>query len=598
MDRVSLLLSAAIVFIALSYILYTGQQYFSVASMAIVFLIALSSALIILVLHWCRASNYVFGIKADRLAILSVIAVAGLVLFEVYFDGIAHTAYSQIPVILLLSSGAVAASIAGMYALMRLTNGMKSYRFWITVIIGVAIISVASYSVMYSFRSVNWNGIDELAYNYYSSYLFAHGINPYTASMQPILQQRNIFPTVQLNGTFEYAYDYPAFSFLPYLFMPILGISNFFAFIIILIFLSVLMGYVIYRRSGYNKLALIPIGVWLMITYTLVGTVNQYLAVSVLFLLAYLERKRAIVSGILIGLSASIVQLAWFAIPFFFILAYREHGSAHTARCIGFAVLAFLLVNGYFLLLSPRAFVGNVFAVFGLSKLVVFGPNIMQLLVSYYPVHSWYPAALSISTIIALLGAFYLYTDTLRPLIAVAPIMVFFLAWRNISIYGIPFIPVIIAIYYVKEDSAAKDIIRSKKPMLYALGAILAVFASLAILSHASYSNSGSFRIEKITPIIYGKAGFVGPFSLGGVIVTVRSNVDYPQPLSFYIVSRDPGGYEYILNSSLNSTLEPNSSLNYTLRYQLALVNGNTTLYVSAFNQYYIESERYRISVP
>lgn len=597
MDRTSLLLSFAVVFLAMSYLLYTGQEYFSVAAMVAVFAIALAFAFFVVVLYWKRSNNS-FNIRSDRIAMLLIVVFVAIILFVVSYDRIPSNYYSQIPVILLLSLSAVAVSIFGIYMLAKFTSTMRSHSLWVVVIIGILVIAVASYAIMYSFRSVNWNGIDELAYNYYASYVFAHGHNPYTASMQPILQQRNIFPTVQLDGTFEYAYDYPALSFLPYLFMPALGISNFFSFIIILITLTVFVAYFIYRKSGYSKLALIPIGVWLAITYTLVGTANQYIAVSVLFLVAYVERKRPVLSGILVGLSASIIQLAWFAIPFFLVLAYREYGGKHMLKCIGFAVLAFLLVNGYFMIISPRAFFANVFAVFGLSKLVVFGPNIMQLLISYYPVYSWYSAALSITTILSLLVLFYLYTDTLKPLIAVAPIMIFFLAWRNISIYGIPFIPLIIAIFYVKDGRRAEDILRGKKPIWYVLGAIVVVFALIAVMSHMAYSRKGTMEIVRITPVIYGGAGFVGPFGLGGIRITMKNNADYSQPVSFYIVSRNPSGYEYVLNSSLNETLEAHSTINYTLQYSLQSINNGTSIYVSAFNQHYISTKRYRITVP
>ena len=160
------------------------------------------------------------------------------------------------------------------------------------------------------------------------------------------------------------------------------------------------------------------------------------------------------------------------------------------------------------------------------------------------------------------------------------------------------FIPLIIVIFYVNDEKKVEDILKSKKPIWYVLGAIVVSFTLLAVISHVTYSKSSTMDIVKITPIIYGNAGFVGPFSLGGVIVTMRNNADYSQPVSFYIASRNPSGYEYILNSSLNETLSAHSTMNYTLRYNLQLVNNNTTLYVSAFNQHYISTEKYRITTP
>ncbi len=606
MDRLSSLLSFAIILLALSYVLFTVQQYFSAFALVAIFAIALSSAIVLVLCYRHSKSGFLApSAKTDRLILVFIAAASVLVLMVALYDSAGPAVYGSLPVILLLVFAGIAISIAGLYALGRLTRGMDSRRLIIVAVVASIAIGGATYGAIYGFRSVNWGGIDELSYNYYASYLLVHGTNPYLASMEPILQQRNIFPTVQLNGTFEYAYDYPALSFLPYVFMPLFGIKSFFTFILIVISLTVLMAYFIYYKSGFNRLALIPIGAWILVTYTLVGTTNQYLAVSVLFLMAYVERRRFLVSGIFVGLAASIIQLAWFAIPFLYILVYREHGGKNLLKCVGATLLVFAIVNGYFLLASPKQFIGNNLAIFGTNKLVFFGPNMMQLLVAHYPVSMWYSAFISITMLIALLILFYVYTDTLRPLIAVAPIMIFFLAWRNISIYGIPFIPLIIAIYYVKEDPSVPDLSKDRMPIVYSLVALALVFSVVAFFAHGSYVASDSLHINKVMPILYGQPGpvvngaqtIVGPYSLGGLRISVENNANYTQPVSFYIVSRSPNGYNYILSSELNMTLGPHSSNNYTLQYRLLLVNNNTRIYVFAFSQYYIASSSYRINL-
>lgn len=599
MDRLALLLSFAIVWLSLSYVLFTSQQYFSVTMMLVDFAIALSSCAVFVVFYRRSASGkLVSDVKTDRKMVAFLAVVTLLVLIEVFYNSGASPVFGSLPIVVLLASSAVAFSIIGIYAVERLTKGMRSYKLLVAAIIAIAIVAGITYFMLYGFRHVNWSGIDELAYNYYAAELVTHGSNPYLFSMQPILQQNGIFPTVQLNGTFEYAYDYPALSFLPYAIIPALGIKSFFVFILIVIFLAIFASWFIYYRSGYNKLVLIPVAVWLFMTYTLVGTMNQYLAISVLFLLAYVERKRVVVSGILLGLAASIIQLAWFAIPFLLVLVYREYGSKPLLKCTAFAVLAFLLANGYFLAVTPKVFVENVFAVFGLTKLAFYGPNIMQLLVSYYGVPSWYSAAISGVTIIAALVLFYLYTDTLRPLVAVLPAFIFFLSWRNISIYGLPFIPVIIAIYYIHDkDKRAHDILNDRKPILYAIVVLAVVFALVAVVSHGPYAKSSTIKVDRITPIIYSQPGFACPCELGGLKVDVTNNANYTQPISFYVISRNPDNDEYILSPSLNMALPAHSSYNYTLQYQISPVANDTEVYVFAFSQYYITSERYKLQL-
>jgi uncharacterized membrane protein len=606
MNRLALLLSFAIVWLSLSYVLFTNQQYFSIASMIITLAIAAAAFAVFLFAYGYTSSGSLHpSIKTDRKIVLLLIVITAFVIFEIAFNGLGTLTLGQLLPVLLLVFGGVGISIAGIYLLKRLTKNLSSYKLCIAVIIGAAIITAFAYGVMYGIRTVSWNGIDELAFDYYASYLFVHGTNPYTVSMQPILQQRNIFPTVQLNGTFEYAYDYPTLSFLPYSFMPLLGISDFLVFVVFAVFCSILAAFAVYRKSGYNNLALIPLAVWLVASYTLIGVSNQYLAVSVILLFAYLERKRPLLLGLLLGIAASIIQLVWFAIPFFFVLSLRENGSEHMLKCIGAAAAAFIIINSYFIIISPLIFAKNIFEVFGLTKLVFYGPNIVQLLVSHYPIASWYSAAISVITLLAALVLYYFYTKTLKPMIAVLPAMIFFLSWRNISIYGLPFIPIILAIYYVHDkDTEHKlvDLIKSKRQLIYSVAILTVLFVAMAVYSHATYTKKDLLKVNTITPILYGQAGFTGPFSLGGIRVNVVNNGNAIEPISFYVVSRNPSGQDYILSQSMNATmgppiLLPGTSYNYTLPYQLPLVNNNTKIYIFAFSPDYVAAKEYTINL-
>ena len=86
-----------------------------------------------------------------------------------------------------------------------------------------------------------------------------------------------------------------------------------------------------------------------------------------------------------------------------------------------------MAIGCYFIIISPRAFVDGIFGIFGLGKLSLYGPNVMQLFESYYYVAGWYPAAISAITLLTALVLYYFYTKTLKPLVAVLPAMIFFL---------------------------------------------------------------------------------------------------------------------------------------------------------------------------
>jgi uncharacterized membrane protein len=582
-----LYLIIGIVSLSFAYILFTQQQNFSLIAMSGIFALALLSGILFVFPHLSPSFSKRFRVIFPSLTILSAI----LILYEYFFD-------LPSPGLLLGAAGpvfyvslATAISLIGIYALGRFIQRSKGNKFLYSVI-GIVIVSALAYSSMYVINSVNWNGVDETAYNYYSAYLLVHGQNPYTQSMQPILHQYNIFPTVQLDGTYEYAYSYPAFSFLPFVFIPLLGITSLMSLIAVLIFISVAASFAIYYKSGFNRLSLVLIAGWLFATYSLVGVVATYLSVSLLLLLAYLYRERSHLSGFLGGLAASTTQLSWFALPFFLILTYREHGRRAAIKFAAYGAFAFLLINGYFLIASPSQFL-NIFGLLGTSKLPYYGPNIMQFIGTFYLLPQWYTAVISGITLIALLALYYMYTERLRPLLAVVPMLVFFISWRNISIYGLSYLPLLIAIYFERPKEIHKaahklhDLAKTTLPIAAVPIALIAFAVILAVPLHNSTINGPGLAIQHAWPILEVQQGYYGTqFALIGVKVELNNTSEYSQNVSFYVVSRSPNNEAYILGSELNVSMAHTVS-NYTINYQLPLVDNGTELLVSGFSTRY-----------
>src|SRR4029077_15454066 len=110
-------------------------------------------------------------------------------------------------------------------------------------------------------------------------------------------------------------------------------------------------------------------------------------------------RDKIVPSAIFIGLAASTIQLSWFALPFLYILILREHGGKVLLKSIAISGVTFLLVNLYFIILSPFSTIGNIFALFGLTKLPFYGANIMQFFVAFYPVPYWYSVFVSVTVL-------------------------------------------------------------------------------------------------------------------------------------------------------------------------------------------------------
>ncbi|MDE1851775.1 MAG: hypothetical protein KGH69_03755 [Candidatus Micrarchaeota archaeon] len=588
-DARSAYLALAVVALGLSYLLFTNQQYFSVSGSLGIFAIALVALVSFLAPSRLGrdaklegAVLYAFAAIAIVLAILSA--------YEFVVDVPAPNIVQSVSTPLFLVSAASVFSIIAIHYLRKSVRKLEGYRRYAAVLLGVAAIALIAYFIMYAFVRLNWHGVDELAFNYYASYLFVHGQNPYTTSMEYITTKLGVFPTVLLNGSYEYTYDYPALSFIVFAFIPLLGITSFMSYIAIVIFLSLLAAYIVYDRSGGNNAVLLPMLFWFMASYGLIGVVTPYLAVSMFVLLAYLERRRVLLSGALLGLAASTTQLAWFALPLMYILALKEHGMRNALKCAGMSALVFLIVNVYFIAWSPNVTLNNLFVLLLATKLPFYGTNIMQFLVPFYPVSYWYPTAISVITILSIMVLFYLDPDRFRPLVGIMPAMIFFLSWRNISIYGLSFVPLILAVYYSHERKGKEH--RHRIKARYALAFVVVASLVLAAISHDEYLRNRSIAIDSITPVLYPSSvyGYQNGYALGELRINVSSNADYQQNVSFYIVSQSPNLQGYVLSVQLPK-LPAHESVAYNISYRLPLVNNHTKIFVTAFDERYIASK-------
>ncbi|MGA3020391.1 MAG: hypothetical protein ABSD68_00360 [Candidatus Micrarchaeales archaeon] len=560
--------------------------------MVSIFVLALLAAFIFL-----KADEISSRPDKNTYLIVSVAILIIITLYEVLFMHPTGAEESFTLNVVFLVSIATLISLGGIYLTAEVFKrpSKKGNLLILIVIICLLLTSSLSFLSMYGFNPTNWSGVDEVAYNYYAAYLFDHGSNPYVSSMEPILNQRHIFPTLQLDGNYEYAYEYPAFSFLVFFFMPLLNITSFYTFIVLVTVFSVFISYFLYYKSGFNASLLLPLGVWLFFSFILVGTTTHYLAIAVFVLLAYLERKNALLSGVLLGLAASTIQLAWFFIPFFYVLELREFGKKPFYNQVVSSILIFVLVNAYFVALSPHQTISNIFGLLGLNKLPPYGTNFMQFSYAFYPLSYWYSTFMSITVFMTLLILFYFYTKTLLPFIAVVPAMIFFLSWRNISIYDLPAIPLIFAVYYCSSNS--KDLIEKKSYIVYAFAALVLIGVVVAIYSHAAYVENQGIRINSIIPILYiSNATGGNMYRLGGFVANVSNNEPVAENVSFYMTSRSPNNEAYTPGSML-PVLAPGSSRNYTINFQLGLVNNSTRLFVMVFTRDYITSTTLNITI-
>ncbi|MGI0141423.1 MAG: hypothetical protein ACREBF_02100 [Candidatus Micrarchaeales archaeon] len=576
-----------IIALCLSYVMFTGEQYFSEAATAVLFVLAILAAILFFIPHL-----YPHKIKSPKVFFFLLALIVILGAYEFAFNLVPSGALLHIGYEAILLAISSAISIYGIYKLEKLLRKAKGSSYIAYAFLGLLLISFLAYAIMYIVNTVQWQGVDEVAFNYYAAYLFVHGQNPYATSMLPILNQYHVQPTVLLNGGYELSYDYPALSFLAFIFLPLLGITNLLSFTYLTILFTVIAAFVLYRKSENNKNLLIPLAGWFIATYALVGVASQYLAVPIFLLFAYLYKNKPLISGVLLGLGASVIQLTWFAIPFFLVLMYKEKGRIAVAHGAIAALAVFVAINGAFVLSDPGA-IGNILGLFGLSKLPFYGTNIMQFVVAWYPLPYWYSAFISAATFVVLLTLYYFYTKTLKPLIAIVPMMIFFMSWRNITIYGLPFIAILLAVYFWRDHHQYKNNAKKKIRIIYALATLFVFGIIVAIAAHQSYVSQQSISISKTIPILSVQNNYYGTsFGMLGIRAIVNNTFNRTENVSFFVLSRAPNNEQYFLSSSLNQSIGPHSSANYTLQYSLPRINNNTQLMLFAFSQDYISSKK------
>lgn len=487
-----------------------------------------------------------------------------------------------------LAGLATIVTVAGVILAAFIAKNLKSYKFYAAVIACLIVTSFIAYLFILNPGS-GWHGVDEMAFDYYASYLLIHGVNPYTASMQPIISRYNISTTLQLNGSPEYNYNYPAFGFIPLIFMPLIGSYSPYTFTLVLILLTTFVSFFIYYKSNYNGYALIPITVLIFITYIATSTVDQYLAVSVFLLIAYIQRKNIFLSSVFLGLAASTIQLAWFALPFFFVLTIRESGNKALYKSLLIVLLVFLAINGYFIINAPHQYFNDVFGIFGSSKLVPGGPNLGVVLIRSYPVASWYLTLIPAIVLLSSIALFYFYTSTLKPLLVLVPAFIFFLSWRNLSIYSLPFVFIIIAMCYIKEKKEIKDILTSKRPMVFVIASVLIISSILLVYAHGIYLHNNTLSINSIKATTTQN-------SIKYLAVNITNNGNSMENVSFLLINRYPDTYEIITNTS-NMSIMSGSYRNYRLNFSIGTNTRNTSMYVIAFSTDYIASREIYINL-
>ena len=306
-------------------------------------------------------------------------------------------------------------------------------------------------AVVFSIWNRPFAGTDEILFAYYADYLLAHGVNPYLASMAPIIERYHSLATALLTGGFGDRYSYPALSFL--IFMPfyLAGVRNFAA--VQLLFLGLAM-LILYRDTPPRWRALAVMALLIapaQFQYAAGGVMDVIWMPLLLLSMRFMERGRHGAAGLLLGLADSVKQTPWIVLPYLAIYYFRNRGRLGRRPAVEFFAwwfTGFAAVNAPFALWppSPSTFsawlTGVLYPAAAPTASQGFALALLNMTASALP-HGLI-TALTIAWAAATLAMYWSNSD--RPdavwLAYVMPALVYFATWRSLANYFMSFVPV------------------------------------------------------------------------------------------------------------------------------------------------------------
>jgi len=261
---------------------------------------------------------------------------------------------------------------------------------------------------------------------------------------------------------FEAKVSYPALSFLTLVPFVLFKDYNVLPFYLLSYLLLVAIGWKLARRELRPWVLLLALANVPMWTSTVGGNLDVFS--MLLVVLAWFLREHRWSSALVLGLALATKQTAWFFVPFYAILLFRQHGFKETLYRLTIAGSIFLVCNLPFMLWNPQAWVAGILA--PLDPLMFpMGVGIVDLsvthLIPYLPQRIY-----TVLEVLAMLGSLLWYWRICRKhpeaamLLAVVPL---FLAWRSLPSY---FYCVAFPLYILM---AAKTMPASKKAMAVVL---------------------------------------------------------------------------------------------------------------------------------
>lgn len=233
---------------------------------------------------------------------------------------------------------------------------------------------------------------------------------------------------------FESHVSYPALSFLPLVPLVWLGLPNMAPFFM-LCYLG-LAALLIVASPPELRLwvGLLALGDAPFLNAAAIGDLD--VLYMLLIFMAWLWRERPVASTVALGLAIAAKQLAWFYLPFYAILVWREYGWRAAVKRLAGAGAIFAAINGPFIVANPRAWLSGVLAP-QVDPMFPAGNGLVRLSLSgalpLFPASVY--TALEALAILACVAWYWRYgKDQPEIGFALATVPLFF-AWRSLTTY-------------------------------------------------------------------------------------------------------------------------------------------------------------------
>lgn len=462
-----------------------------------------------------------------------------------------------------------------------------SVLFFFILITTVMFITFLFYS--YSLRFPT----DESVVDLYSAHLFLNGMNPYNlsniASAFGFYNYPQYANTPLTTGGYVYYLTYPALSFLTLIPAALFGIKSsliMYPLFAIPIFLAWYRGYSRKEFLG-SVLVLVPF-LSLSIYTSQVEFADLNIMWAVLVMISYYVLPRAKLSGFVYGLALSVKQFPVIALPFLLYFIYREYGKVQSLKWFFFVIIAFALINGYFMVIGFHEFFKSMIAN-EIAPLIGVGFGISQL--SFLGFLDIPPVFFSTIIAGATIFLFYLYIrryQDLRYALFAFPVIIFLFNYRLFVQYILywmilSLIPFMDLLHYKEvNDSIESDNSIPKRSNFKDRRKVKAIAIIFFIILTGTVSggiyqgvvkNPGSFTVNSVTMANYNATGFVDQVSAN---LTFNGNAVSESPVYFRFILPEPIGNlnMYLWRPASNVTLQSGQSItmNFVPLYSVYLL--------------------------